>query len=316
MLHSMQLLSYLGCLSSLVLGTPILESAVQPRDSLVARQGPFQRITLDADTTYGLESNGVWQLIDATGDGVPDLAYIKTSNTGTRSVEVHIASSASGFQTRIVATGTTFGEETDGTWLLAPSKSGALPDLVFIKTSNTPSGRVEVHIASGSSGYRTRTLETATAFGNEDNGVWSLYDYDGDGVLDLVYVKTRNTGSGRVEVHVASGASTYSQFIAHTATVFQPANGGFWHLGPYTSGAAADLVYIKNTNTAGGRVEVYVASKSSGYQERIFSSGSTFRYQTDGVFSLIDYTRDGVLDLSYIKYRNTGGNVKVQVASG
>ncbi|KAI3319639.1 hypothetical protein HD806DRAFT_508635 [Xylariaceae sp. AK1471] len=54
-----------------------------------------------------------------------------------------------------------------------------------------PSGRVGVHIASGASNYTTRTLETATVFGNENNGVWKLYDYDGDGILDPVNIKTK-----------------------------------------------------------------------------------------------------------------------------
>ncbi|KAI0190992.1 hypothetical protein EV127DRAFT_76586 [Xylaria flabelliformis] len=313
-----RLFSYLGCLSSLYFATPALGSALRSEGrSLSARQGPYRTRILDTGSTFGQENNGVWQLIDATNDGIPDLAYIKTSFTGTNSVEVHIASSSSNFQTRIFEAGTTFAEENDGTWLLVPSKNSALPDLVFIKTANTPSGRVEVHIASGASSYRTRTQETATVFGNENNGVWSLYDYDGDGVLDLVYIKTRNTGSGRVEVHVASGASTYSRFILQTATTFAPENNGFWALAPYSSRGAADLVYIKDAQTGTGQTEVHVASKASGYQTRIFEAGSAFAQEANGVWSLIDYNRDGVLDLSYIKYQNAGtGTVEVHVAAG
>lgn len=231
---------------------------------------------------------------------------------------MHIASSSSGFQTRIFEAGTTFGEESDGTWLLVPSKSSALPDLVFIKTSNTPSGKVEVHIASGSSKYTTRTQETATIFGNENNGFWSLYDYDGDGVLDLVYIKTRNTSSGKIEVYVASGASNYSRFVLQTATSFAlDGNNGFWSLAPYSSPGAADLVYIKDARTGTGQVEVYVLSKSSGYRTRIYQGTSTFAQETNGVWSLIDYDRNGVLDLAYVRYQNTGtGTTEVHVAAG
>jgi hypothetical protein len=39
----------------------------------------------------------------------------------------------------------------------------------------------------------------------ETNGVWSLIDFNKDGVLDLTYIKYQNTGTGKVEVHVASG---------------------------------------------------------------------------------------------------------------
>ena len=101
---------------------------------------------------------------------------------------MHIASSSSNFQTRIFEAGTTFGLENDGTWLLVPPRNQqpkkgknhnanalVLPDLAFIKTSNTPSGYVEVHIASGASQYQTRTVETPTPFRNEDQGVWRLF---------------------------------------------------------------------------------------------------------------------------------------------
>ncbi|KAI1423235.1 hypothetical protein F5Y12DRAFT_758719 [Xylaria sp. FL1777] len=316
---STRILSYMGCILPLCLPTPTFGLALDLQGkSLNARQSPYQTRILDTGSTFGQENNGVWQLIDATGDAVPDLAYIKTRSTGTNSVEVHIASSSSGFQTRIFEAGTTFAEEEDGTWLLVPSKNSALPDLVFIKTSNTPSGNVEVHIASGASNYKTRTQETATVFANEDNGTWSLYDYDGDGILDLVYIKTRNTRRNRVEVYVASGASSYSQVILQQATTFPRSNNGFWSLAPYSSPGTADLVYIQDAGTVTGQVEIYVLSKSSGYQARIFQGASSaFAEEANGVWSLIDYNRNGVLDLAYVKYVNTGtGTTEVHVAAG
>jgi hypothetical protein len=97
------------------------------------------------------------------------LAFIKTSNTPSGNVEVHLASGTSGYQTRILETATTFANESDGVWELLPNQ-----DLAFIKTSNTPSGNVEVHIASRASDYQTRTVETATTFANESDGVWSI----------------------------------------------------------------------------------------------------------------------------------------------
>ncbi|KAI1309809.1 hypothetical protein F5Y03DRAFT_382921 [Xylaria venustula] len=319
MVPSVRLLSYAGGILSLYLPTPIFGLALKSEEKLLsARQSPYGTRILDTGSTFGQEDNGVWQLIDATADGIPDLAYIKTKSTGTDSVEVHIASSSSGFQTRIVETGTTFAEESDGTWLLVPSTNSALPDLAFIKTSNTPSGKVEVHIASGASQYKTRTQETATAFANEDNGFWSLYDYDGDGILDLVYIKTRNTRSRKVEVYIASGASSYSQIILQAVTTFAPDNNGFWLLAPFSGPGEADLAFIKDANTATGRIEIYAASKSSGYRARIFQGASgAFAEEANGIWSLIDYNGNGVLDLTYIKYVSTGtGTTEVHVAAG
>jgi hypothetical protein len=48
-------------------------------------------------------------------------------------------------------------------------------------------------------------LETGTTFLPEADGTWLLADYDGDGIPDLVFIKTSNTGTGTVEVHVARG---------------------------------------------------------------------------------------------------------------
>jgi hypothetical protein len=53
------------------------------------------------------------------------------------------------FQTRVLEVPTTFVNENDGTWLMADWDRDGIPDLIFIKTSNTPNGHVEVHVATG-----------------------------------------------------------------------------------------------------------------------------------------------------------------------
>jgi hypothetical protein len=145
-------------------------------------------------------------MADRDQDGIPDLVFVKTSHTGTGKVEVHIASGASNYQTRILEVGTTFLPETDGTWLMSDYDRDGIPDLVFVKDSkNSGTGKVEVHIASGASNYQTRVLETGTTFLPEFDGTWFMADYNGDGIPDLIFIKTSNTGTGRVEVHVAEG---------------------------------------------------------------------------------------------------------------
>ncbi|KAI8633485.1 hypothetical protein F5Y19DRAFT_461871 [Xylariaceae sp. FL1651] len=194
-----------------------------------------------SESNFGCENNGIWQLIDATGDDVPDLAFIKTKNTKFNTVEVHIASVSS---------------KDGGAWLLAPSKykclvyafpilpglripagfsKRGLPALVYIKTDKTSSGFVEVHTASA-----------------------------------------ENTGENSIKVHVATGRSKYNEAIVHTTTDFPAKNKGFWSLALYSRLDAADLVYIKNGTTGAGMVKVHVASQSSGYREKIFKGSSSF----------------------------------------
>ena len=148
------------------------------------------------------------------------LAFIKTANTPNGHVEVHLASGTSGYLTRTLETATTFANETDGVWQLLPNQ-----DLAFIKTNNTPNGHVEVHIASRASNYQTRTLETATTFVNESDGVWQLLPNQ-----DLAFIKTNNTPNGHVEVHIASQSSNYQTRIVETPTTFVNESDGTWSL--------------------------------------------------------------------------------------
>jgi hypothetical protein len=201
-----------------------------------------------------------------------DLIFIKTANTPNKHVEVHIASASSNYQTRIVETATTFANEIDGVWQLLPNR-----DLVFIKTANTPNKHVEVHIASASSNYKTRILETATTFANEVDGVWQLLPN-----RDLVFIKTANTPNKHVEVHIASASSNYKTRILETATTFANEIDGVWQLLPNR-----DLVFIKTANTPNKHVEVHIASASSNYKTRILETATTFANEIDGAWSLV-----------------------------
>ena len=222
---------------------------------------------LETGTTFAQESNGTWMVADYTGDGKPDLIYIKTKDTGTGKVEVHVASEVSGYQQRVQDTETTFDLEYDGVWTMADTTGDGKLDLIFIKLANTPSGRVEVHIASGASNYQQRILETATTFVNETDGTWSLVPWTQQrrpgGPIprhDLVFIKTANTGTNKVEVHVASAASNFQTRIFEQGTTFAPETDGAWLMTDYTGRANPDLAYIKTAYTGSGKVEVHIAA--------------------------------------------------------
>ncbi|KAJ5931008.1 hypothetical protein N7466_006501 [Penicillium verhagenii] len=293
---------------------PIIQGGIQ---GSTLNSGPYSLRILETSTTFYSETAGTWLMAHYLTTLLPDLFYIKTSNTGTGRVEVHVASGVSNYQNRILETGTTFAPENNGVWQIIDFDGDGKPDLVYIKTSNTGTGKVEVHVASGASNYQNRILETGTTFAPENNGVWQMIDYDGDGKPDLVYIKTSNTGTGKVEVHVASGASNYQNRILETGTTFAPENNGVWQMIDFDGDGKPDLVYIKTSNTGTGKVEVHVASGASNYQNRILETGTTFAPENNGVWQMIDYDGDGKPDLVYIKTSNTGtGKVEVHVAEG
>ncbi|MFC0313712.1 hypothetical protein ACFQNE_07160 [Gordonia phosphorivorans] len=99
-------------------------------------------------------------------------------------------------------------------------------DLWFIKTKNTGSQQVEVHNATASSGYRGSSVHAVTWIGSADaNNGW--FQMSGN---DMVFVKTTNPGSGKVEVHDASAASGYRSATVHAPSWFSPndrSNGWF-----------------------------------------------------------------------------------------
>ncbi|TAQ87591.1 hypothetical protein B7494_g4103 [Chlorociboria aeruginascens] len=285
-----------------------------------ATAGPFETRILEVATAFE-ENNGFWQLIDADGDGIKDLAWIKTANTGTGKVEVHIATGKSQFATTLIETGTVL-DQINGTlgsfqMVKGSSNSSHLPDLVFIKTVNTGTNSVEVHIVTGASKYTEFLQEVGTTFALSGVGTYQMLDFDGDGKLDLCFIETSGTQTETVELHIASGASTYKSRILETGTTFTLDNSGIYSL-VYGATSTPDLAFIKTANTDHKFVEVHVASGSSTYKTIIQDVTSTFAEDaTDGPYSLVDFNRDGKSDLVFFKDSNTSSNkTEVHIASG
>jgi hypothetical protein len=110
---------------------------------------------------------------------------------------------------------------TDAGWVAAssvglflhPHDVGGSGDLFFIKTKNTGSGHVEVHSATAASGYQSGVhYATWLSTGDADNGWFQMVGND------LFFIKTKNTGSGHVEVHSALASSGYQTAGVHAAT--------------------------------------------------------------------------------------------------
>ncbi|KAE9363984.1 hypothetical protein N431DRAFT_497714 [Stipitochalara longipes BDJ] len=331
MLTSLKALGHLLFLASPILGLALDRQVLNERDDDKVSAGPYKTFIREDVSVFDNENNGRWQLIDADGDFLADLCYIKTVDAKSNSVEVHCASARSGYKDYIIQTKSIISPaETDGSFMLVPSTNSVLPDLVFIKTANAHSNNVEVHIATGASNYAAWSLQVATVFGEEENGTWKLYDWDGDGVLDLIYIKTRNDHSNMVEVHVADGNTNFKTYLLEVATTFAPEDtDGLWQVGNYTGlinqdrHAKADLIFIKDYGTTHNFVEVHIASGASNYATRIQEVESVFACEQNGIWSLVQYDstpgkKNQRLDLVYIKYQATNdqNKVEVHIASG
>jgi hypothetical protein len=179
-----------------------------------------------------------------------DFTFIKTKNTGSGHVEVNTATAASLYQNVKIRSSAFSSLDADYGWFQMVGS-----DLYFIKT-RIPRGFVEVHSATAESDYQNVKIRSS-AFSSldADNGWFQMVG------ADLYFIKTKHTGSGRVEVHVATAASGY-QHIDHHTSWFSPLdadNGWFQMVG-------SDLYFIKTRNTGSGHVEVHVATAASAYQ--------------------------------------------------
>ena len=215
-------------------------------------------------TMQGWAGYTVHGVIHAPTGGTGDLYFIKTKNTGSGHVEVHSATASSNYQSagQHSVTYLSPGDANNGWFQMVGS------DLYFIKTKNTGSGYVEVHSATASSSYQSGQ-HSVTSFspGDANNGWFQMDDVDGDGRPDLVFIKTKNTGSGHVEVHWRTAASNFQSGFDGT-TYFSPgdANNGWFQM------VGSDLYFIKTKNTGSGHVEVHDSTAASNYQSGIHNT--------------------------------------------
>ena len=201
--------------------------------------------------------NGTW-VVESK-----DVYFIKTANTGTGSIEVHRLSSGSTYSAFDLHQPSGFGacEASNGIFTIDNG------DLYFIKTENTGKGFIEVHMAGHQKGFAKIEYHGTSTFpcGDASNGYLTVRGGD------LYLIKTRGTGSGKVELYIADGEKDYKNCKQHlTWFSANDDKNGTWDIG--TKG---DLYFVKTKDPGSGRVEVHVATADSNYQE-VFHYASVY----------------------------------------
>jgi surface antigen len=228
------------------------------------------------------DTNGVFDMADVNADGRADLVYIKRRNTGSGRIELHWVNAATGYRSwgGNLATVFSAADDANGAFELADMNGDRRADLVFTKTRNTGSGRVELHWADAASGYVRFGANLVTVFSPADagNGYFHPADMNADGRVDLAFVKIRNTGSGRIEVHWANAATGYGTFGGHYATALSGAerSNGWFETVDMNGDRAADLVFLKDYNVGSGRIELHWLDARAGFSRLTFSAATAF----------------------------------------
>ncbi|EON69102.1 hypothetical protein W97_08288 [Coniosporium apollinis CBS 100218] len=282
----------------------------------------FRQFLLQTGT--GLhETDSTFQFIvtDWNGDGHPDLVAIKKSGTGSGTTEVHVLSGASQFQSFILHTRTALHETGDSFEFLMPARKGNQPpDLIAISKNNTGSKTTEVHILSGAKNYQDFSLHTKTVL-HETDGTFqfALTDWKGDGSVDVVAIKKRNTGTKSTEVHILSGASGYQNYLVQTGTALHETDDNFeFMMTDWNGDGRPDLLVVKKTETDTNYTEVHVLSGQLRFGKFILQSGTILHKTAENFqFAVADWDKTGRADLVAIKKRYTGtGTTEVHIIAG
>jgi hypothetical protein len=245
----------------------------------------------------------------------PLLGFVKTANTGSGTVEVHVDADSGTYQRALDSTSDfSPSDAANGTFQLFGRVNGE-PELGYVKTANAGSGTVEVHIDTYSNGSYKRVLDTTSDFAPSTaaNGTFQLFG-DVNGEPELGYVQTANTGSGTVEVHVDAYSDGSYHRVLDTISDFSPSdapNGRFLLFGDVNG--EPELGFVKTANTA-GTVEVHIDADTGSYT-RVWDTTSDFAPSTaaNGTFQLFGDV-NGEPELGYVQTANAGsGTVEVHI---
>lgn len=222
---------------------------------------------------------------DLDDDLFPDLAAINR-NGASGTTEIHVLSGISKFKKFILQTATGL-HPTGSGWEFdfADWNGDGHLDLIAINR-NGASGKTEVHVLSGASGWKQFIAHIETGLHQTDlNWSFLIADWNNDGHSDLVAINRQGT-SGTTEIHVLSGKSNLQNFILQTATGLHT-TGLEWRFGvaDWDNDGSLDLVGI-NPKGASGTTEVHVLSGTSGFKNFILQT-DTGLHHTDSQWELL-----------------------------
>lgn len=295
-------------------GGRVLSVTVHGRDRSATVSGEAFRSALGLRSTW-------WTVTRPPAQ--TDLHAVRLRGGASGAVEVHTLSQSSDYRSFTTHAATAFAAADPADWrfFLAPYGGSGRPDLYGVKLRGTASGRLEVHVLSAASDYRTFVAHIATAQPALPAGKGvdvALAQFAGSGVPDVHLVEWEATGSGRVEVHVLSAAAGYRSFLAHTATALPVVTAGHWAFTVDPAGSA-DLFGIKHAGgTGSGRTEIHVLTRASGYRTFASQVATPLGQVPTGAFAfhLGDLDHDGRQDMFAIKRAGSSASTEVHVLSG
>ena len=181
------------------------------------------------------------------------------------------------------------------------------PDLIVLQHSATVTGRTEIFIFDGTpsipgtdSSFQRLLLHTATPLDLSDGTTtYAMADWNADGRLDLAAIQKSGTASGRTEVRVLDGATSFQTLLLQTVTALGPTDTRHdMSVADVNGDNVPDLVVVYKSDTASGKTEVQELDGASGFQRELQHSVTALG-PTDARhdFLVADWNGDGRPDL-------------------
>ena len=251
---------------------------------------------------------------------------VALNSTGSGTVELHpIDGDDFGTFTDHIATAFPSVSAADWRFFVAPYGGSGNPDLWGVGLRGTGSGRVEAHVLSAASGYRTFSAHIATAQPvlPAGRGVdLAVGSFAGDRKSNLFILPWQSTGSGTVEVHVLAEASGFSSFLTHSTSALPSSQvkPGEWRFFVNDPRGSGDLIGLWHQGATGsGKSEVHSLGRSSGYQSWTNHMALPVGRTSDTMYDWTsgDQDGDGSPELLLVQMNGTAsGRVEVGALDG
>jgi len=243
----------------------------------------YSTFNLQLPTALSETTASQWQFSfgDYNHDGVPDLIGVLMNGTGSGKTEVHILDGATNYSTFLLHGVSGLDPTTSSQWQFTTGdyNRDGVPDLIGVLMNGTGSGKTEVHILNGATGYTGPTLlSVATGLGETSPSQWQFTagDYNRDGVPDLIGVLMKGTGSGKTEVHIFNGATNYSFALLRTGTGLEETKPQQWQFSAadYNGDGIPDLMGVLMNGTGTGKTEAHILGGASNYTSFLLHTGT------------------------------------------
>ncbi|MBI4040790.1 MAG: VCBS repeat-containing protein [Deltaproteobacteria bacterium] len=322
------LLTLIGCSSGDKSSTPTTSSVslVPPTTQSGGgapnpSSGPTSPVT-DADDDVvsipGIPHASYFDLVDAKAG---ELALIQNLGTSSQWTEIYFVKwdgSKFNWRGRFVSALHTHANEFE--YAFADYNGDGFYDLYCLKTKNTNTNSLEVHILDGRSGYSRFLLHTGTPIPLSSGHIAiEVGDTNRDYVQDIIVMRDDPARQPRVEVEHLSGATTFQTQQYFRRTILSTNVGDNYqllHSGDINYDWVTDLFAIKKNNTASGNVEAHVLSGAHNYEAWILNKRLPKAMTADDTqdYVLIDFDGDRVQDL--VVLNKSAGGLTIDVISG